>query len=139
MKILRILLLAVLPLISLQAHAQRQPVPIVNYENLPTGRPDIGENKVRATIEAVAREKEWEVREIAPGRLLATLVVRGKHTVMTEIVYSATQYSLIYRDSVNMKYGKTAETGGAPGVIHPFYNRWVGSLKDGILLALNKA
>lgn len=139
MKILRILMLAVLPLVSLHALAQRQPVPIVNYENLPTGRADISENKVRATIEAAAREQDWAVREIAPGRLLATLVVRGKHTVMTEIIYSPTQYSLTYRDSVNMKYGTSAATPGAPGVIHPFYNRWVGALKDGIRLALNKA
>lgn len=134
MKFFRILFMAVLAFVSLHA-AARQVVQIVNYENVPIDVPGLSEAQVRNAIEGAARQREWDVRQIAPGKLLATLVVRGKHTVQVEIAYSPQTYSLTYRDSVNMKF----TPGLGAGQIHPFYNRWVGELNQGIRIAVSKS
>ncbi|WPB57088.1 hypothetical protein [Xylophilus sp. GOD-11R] len=135
MKLLRVLALAALALASWNAVA-RSVVPIVNYENVPTRSAGVTEAQVRQAIETAARSQQWDIREVAPGRMVATLSVRNKHTVVTDIEYSATTYSVKYRDSVNMKY---EPADNAPGLIHPFYNRWVGDLKSAIGIAIDKS
>ena len=78
------------------------------------------------------------MRKIEPtsdGNLLATVVVRNKHTVRVAISNTATDFTVKYHSSIDMKETKTPE-----GLtIHPFYNRWVGDLvkaiKDGLARA----
>jgi hypothetical protein len=138
------------------AHAQRQPVPIVNYPDLPvatsSGRP-LPAEQVKEAIQAAARTKGWTLAYEPGDKIVATLVVRNKHTVIVEIAYSGERYSLMYRDSVNMKYSPGTDRPKAydlsssmrgyrqPAgqVIHPFYNDWVRELKDAIRLELLKA
>lgn len=115
----------------------REPVAIINHENLSvmTGSGQaLSKDQVRQAIMAAAGNKQWSVSGQADGKMNVTLNVRGKHTVVVEISYTPTAYSLIYRDSSNMKY--TVQE-GVP-MIHPFYNRWVNDLREAIRLELNK-
>jgi glyceraldehyde-3-phosphate dehydrogenase/erythrose-4-phosphate dehydrogenase len=134
----RLILATLVAFTSLQAHAQRVPVPIVNHEKiaveLVAGK-KLTAAEVKAAIVSAPAPRPWEFSERAPGQLIATLNVRGKHTVVANITYTADHYSITYRDSINMKY---APSGGSAGVIHPFYNQWIDELRAAIRLQLTK-
>lgn len=136
MKIQSMLLAVLMALAAGQAAAQRQPVPIINYENVAissaTGKP-LTVSQVKQAIQSAAAAKQWQLVEQGPGRMMATLHVRGKHTVVTEISYSPDQFSVVYKDSTNMKYSPGPDGKGA---IHPFYNRWTQDLKEAIRTSL---
>jgi len=129
-KTLRLLLLA-LSLVSVNA-AARQGVPVIDHEQVSvsrsSGQPASAE-QVKKAIEAAAAVRGWQVSHKAPGKLIATLHVRGKHTVSTEFSYAAGQFSAKYRDSVNMNF---QPGGDGAGLIHPHYNKWLQLLLDGI-------
>jgi hypothetical protein len=140
MKGLRIFLMALVcaaSWASLDAMA-RQTVPVINYENLPlttaSGRAPTAA-QVKQAIQSAAGARQWTLVDQGPGRMLATLQVRGKHTVVTQISYSADKLSVTYSDSTNMNYAPGPDGKGA---IHPFYNRWVQDLTDAIRLTLAK-
>ena len=138
MKSLRILLMVLVSFVSVQAAAQRLPVPIVNYENVSVSGPAgqaLTAVQVKQAIQSAAAARQWELADQGPGRMLATLHVRGKHTAMTEIAYSPDKISLVYKDSINLKYSPGPD---GKGVIHPFYNRWVQDLKETIRTSLIK-
>jgi len=138
-----------------QAVAQRLAVPIINHPDVAvatsSGKP-VQADQVKQAIQAAAKAKGWALAFAPGGKVLATLVVRNKHTVVVEIAYSAERYSLMYKDSVNMKYAPHAQSdshinsvnntytrGGYDGpVIHPFYNNWVQDLQDAIRQELLK-
>jgi hypothetical protein len=135
------------------AFAQRTPVAIVNYPNIPVAAADgqpVRAEQVKKAIQEGANAKGWTLADESGNKMLATLVVRNKHTVMVEIAYSAQRYSLRYRDSVNMNYhseGKydsrlpAARSGYTPRgpVIHPAYNAWVQELNNAIGTALQRS
>jgi hypothetical protein len=150
------LLLAILFAVTLGAGpalAQRVPVPIIDHPNLSvansSGKP-LQADQVKQAIQEAAKAKGWSLAYEPSGRILATLVVRNKHTVVVEIAYAPDKYSIMYKDSVNMKYAPNAQadprvntansgpnrSGYTGGVIHPFYNSWVGELKEAIRVQL---
>jgi len=147
-------LLVVCVLGASSVYAQRTPVSIINYPNIPvataSGKP-IQAEQVKKAIQDAALKKGWTLASEAGDKLLATLVVRNKHTIMVEIVYSADKYSITYRDSVNMNYHKeghydsrlpsarNAATAAQGPVIHPAYNTWVQEFKDAIRVELTSA
>jgi hypothetical protein len=136
--IIRVLVMLLISLASFQATAQRHPVPVINYENVPftnaTSSP-LDNARIKEAIKSAAAVKQWSVVEQGDGRMLATLNVRGKHTVVIEIVYLPERFSVFYKDSTNMKYSPGPD---GKGMIHPFYNRWVQELKEAIRLSLLK-
>jgi hypothetical protein len=99
---------------------------IVNHENLPIphveGKATTAE-RVREIIMTVAAEEGWIAKPVADGLLYATFN-KGKYMIAVDITYSATSYSVRYRDSTNLNYRKS----GAEELIHPTYNRWVTTL-----------
>jgi len=135
----------------------REPVPIVNHIDVPvittSGRP-VSSDQVRDAIIRAAEAQKWEVTRSTNGDpISAKLVVRGKHTVVVWIAYSAERFSIKYQNSINMKYGlsqgspskgasymdyNSPARGVAEGtpMIHPFYNDWVKELLQGIQLEL---
>jgi hypothetical protein len=138
------------------AHAQRTE-PIVNYENmeiLPASGKTPSLTEVKAAIERAAntaRGEAWEIAEVAPGKLVGTLNVQGKHSIRVNIVFNQSAYSVTYKDSVNMNYGPGAETDRDPAdpriirslpgnqlVIHANYNRWVKALVNNIRFETRK-
>ncbi len=115
----------------------RFPVPIINHENISvatTSGKVLQVEQIKQAIQVAATAKGWTLAYQADGSILATLFVRGKHTVVVAIAYAADKYSLTYKDSTNMKYG----TQDGQPVIHPFYNTWTQELKEAIRLELLK-
>jgi len=91
--------------------------------------------QIKKAIQAVATKREWITKSDGEGKLIATLDVRGKHSVVIAITYSTTQYSMTYKDSTNLNY-KAKE--GSATEIHPGYNKWLDTLKKEISLELQK-
>ena len=132
-----LLFACLLALVSFGAHAQRTPVPAIDYVNESWPRSDskkLTADQVRQAIRKAVEEHKaergypWKIEPSSDGNLLASVVVRGKHIVRVAISNTATTFSVVYNSSVDMKASK-----GPEGVtIHPFYNRWVGDLVKAI-------
>lgn len=108
------------------AHA-RSGVPIINHENLPTvsavGK-TVSAQQVGQAIAMAATSKGWTTAIDQNGAIIATLIVRNKHTIVVTTPFAEDKFSVLYRDSSNMNYSN--------GVIHPHYNSWVQNLLTAI-------
>ncbi|MCB5183722.1 hypothetical protein LG201_00700 [Methylobacillus gramineus] len=104
---------------------------VINYEDVPiisaSGK-SLQASDVEQAIITGAGINQWTISRSENGELIATLVVRDKHTIAVNIPYTADKYSILYRSSDNMKYDVKY---GVPS-IHPFYNKWVSALKSSI-------
>ena len=118
------------------AHAART-APIVNYEDVlvasGNGKPLSAEQVRKAVITGASRSR-WAA-SAQPGNTVRVTYNRGGHIAVADVVYSAKSYSIRYVDSTNLNYAQEA---GKP-VIHPNYNKWIGSLKQGIETALRSS
>jgi hypothetical protein len=96
--------------------------PILNVTDAvvaaPAGKP-LSADQVKVAIVRAGSALGWQVREEAPGKLVATLVLRS-HTAVVEIPYSAASYSVRYKSSIDLNEGD--------GQIHKNYNGWVENL-----------
>lgn len=132
-----LLILLCLFFLSVTAHA-RSPVPLVELENqaiaAASGKALTLDDVARALRQA-APHRGWNIAEIAPGKAVATLEVRGKHTIKVEVDYTPSSISFHYKDSDNMKYGKDEE---GHAVIHPFYMKWVANLLSDVRIELGR-
>jgi hypothetical protein len=133
---LRVASFILFSILSLSA-AAREAVPVVNYEALEIttsngNKPDVA--KVEQAIKTAAIANNWTLSTDTDGTLLATLVVRNKHTIVVTIPFDSSKFGLLYKNSINMKY----EMRDGKPVIHPFYNKWVDVLKEAIRLELLK-
>jgi hypothetical protein len=108
----------------------RGSVPVVNYENVVvttgSGKPATAEQVRQAFISGTAG-RGWTYTQAGEGKLLANLVVRNKHTVSAEIVYSGDKFSVTYYE---LKDGKP--------VIHPNYNNWVTNMLSDVRVELSR-
>lgn len=103
----------------------RKGVPIQDFSS---PMPLVEKQPDRAVAAAIIRGGAmtgWEITPVRPGIMTGTLVVRGKHTAVVEITYDKTQYSIKYKNSINLE--QTAD-----GKIHPNYNKWVATLDANI-------
>jgi len=139
MRILAVFLSGVLVMVQSGCHA-RSSVPIVNVEDQAIVREDgkalTAEQVKRAIIIAGSAKKLiWDISEEKEGHFVAKLVVRGKHTAVADILYSATRLSIKYRDSTNLNFEKDKE---GRDLIHPNYNRWVNDLLRAIMAGIQR-
>ncbi|WP_320172123.1 hypothetical protein [Maridesulfovibrio sp.] len=78
---------------------------------------------VKNAIINAAYSLGWQVSDVAPGHLVATLNIRS-HQAVVDITYTTENYSINYKDSTNLKHkGDT---------IHSNYNAWVKNLAGAI-------
>lgn len=132
----------------------RQLETVANYENVAISAPAGKAVTAEAVKAAILRagnaplrraHEQWQITEVAPGKLTGRLEVRGKHLAIVDITYSASAFSVKYKDSENLHYGQGMEMERDPSspiiirplptgryVIHPYYNRWVKSLVENI-------
>lgn len=127
---LSLLLLFVSIIMSTPALA-RSTVPAMNLDNIAitsASGASLKDSDVEQAIITAAGINQWSIIKKEPGEIIAKLVVRNKHMIEVRIPYSATQYSLLYSSSDNMKY----ELKDSTTYIHPFYNKWVTALRESI-------
>lgn len=104
----------------------RAAVPLVEHEGVAAiagnGQPATVDQIRNAFIAGGAR-RNWIFTVEAPDKLIGRLSVRS-HQVAVDIPLSPGKFSVLYRDSVNLKFGTEAGS----KMIHPQYNNWVNNL-----------
>jgi len=83
---------------------------------------------VRKAIMRAGGGLGWQLKDNGPNALIGTLLLRS-HTAIVDIPYSATQYSILYKDSTNLNYDGVG--------IHKNYNGWIQNLNKAINVQLN--
>ncbi len=99
--------------------------PLMNFEQSSVN-PGYTVQQVEQAVLQSLKARGWKVREQTPGRIVAKLDVRAKHSATVAVNYTATNYSITYVDSEGLNYN--AKTGD----IHRNYNRWVNNLNADI-------
>ena len=123
-------LFAVLPFVMLlaaPAYAAKTaslytPEPI----QVPAGK---GAEDVKKAVRKAFFDKDWEVREIAPGHLQGKHTKSGKdkmHVAVVDVRFDAKSVRIGYKDSQELNYNKES------GVIHKTYNGWIKNLEKNI-------
>ena len=72
----------------------------------------------------------WIIKPVSPGVLEGILDVR-KHRAVVTISFDLEKYSILYKDSENLKYDETDLS------IHGNYNKWVRNLDNKIRVQLS--
>lgn len=86
------------------------------------------EAEVHAAVLRGLKKRGWSVTAERAQLVQAKIVVRGRHGAEIDIPYSASNFSINYRNSFGMDYNN--------GKIHRNYNRWVNNLRATILQEL---
>ncbi len=81
----------------------------------------IATNEVEKAIMTACLEIGWKAKKIEANIVRATIIVRGKHTIVVDIPFSNSSYKINYVSSINMD-------DDGKGHIHPNYNKWVDNL-----------
>jgi len=74
----------------------------------------------------------WQMQVAKPGEINGTLNVRS-HQAVVSIPYTTKQYSILYKDSNNLKYNAEKQT------IHENYSGWIQRLDGAIRSRLTAA
>ena len=79
----------------------------------------------KVIVSAGMRARGWQISKVKEGLLLGTFTIRA-HQLTVDIPYTADEYSILYKDSENLRYNAKKNT------IHPRYNRAVANLARAI-------
>lgn len=95
--------------------------PVRNLENNSFGAPEKATLKqIEFAIFLAAKRERWQLRRIKPGHIEATYSLR-QHTAVVDIKYDKNNFSIEYKDSINLKFdGKE---------ISKHYALWIEKLK----------
>ncbi len=117
---------AMLAIVAAPALALK-PIDTIDDAPIPEG---FSMSQVQKLIMAAGAERGWVIKPAGSGELEGTLILRS-HVVKITIPYSQSSYSILYKDSTNMKY--------KDGQIHRSYNNWVlrlnGDIQRTLLMA----
>ena len=108
------------------AACQNVVVPIQNVQKAPvasSANKPLTTDQVRGAIVRAGSTLGWIMKDEGPGKLTGTLLLRT-HTAVVDIPYSASDYSILYKSSIDLKE--------ANGQIHKNYNGWITNLTRGI-------
>ena len=87
---------------------------------------------VQKAIIAAGAGLGWQMQVAKPGEIIGTLNVRS-HQAVVSIPYTTKKYSILYKDSNNLKYDSEKQT------IHENYSGWVQRLDGAIRSRLTAA
>lgn len=93
---------------------------------------DLSVDEVRKEIVAAGVAAGWQMVATKPGEIVGTLNIRS-HQAVVSIPYTAKNYSILYKDSKNLKYDEAAQT------IHENYSGWIQRLDGAIRTRLAAA
>jgi len=97
----------------------------------PSGK-ELTLDQVRKEIMAAGVAAGWQMTDVKPGELLATYNLRS-HQAVVSIPYTTKDYSILYKNSSNLKYDAAAKT------IHQSYAGWIQRLDGAIRSRLSAA
>ena len=89
-------------------------------------------DEVRKEIIAAGVAAGWQMAATKPGEIVGTLNIRN-HQAVVSIPYTTKTYSILYKDSKNLKYDESAQT------IHENYASWIQRLDGAIRTRLSAA
>ncbi|HKY72138.1 MAG TPA: hypothetical protein VJL88_09480 [Nitrospira sp.] len=89
-------------------------------------------DEVRKEIIAAGVAAGWQMAVVKPGDIVGTLNIRS-HQAVVSIPYTTKTYSILYKDSTNLKYDEKAQT------IHENYAGWIQRLDGAIRSRLTAA
>ncbi len=98
------------------------PVQSIEHQTVPTQ--DIKEVET-AIVTGGMRSHHWQISKVSEGVMVGTFTIRT-HKAVVDILYGPNEYSIVYKDSQNLKYN------AKKGTIHPRYNRVVANLSRAI-------
>ncbi len=113
----------------------RAGAPIYEVKSAPVPSPSGKEltlEQVRKEIMAAGVAAGWQMTDVKPGELLATYNLRS-HQAVVSIPYTTKDYSILYKNSSNLKYDAAAKT------IHQNYAGWIQRLDGAIRSRLSAA
>ena len=93
---------------------------------------ELSMDEVRKEIIAAGVAAGWQMAVSKPGEIIGTLSIRS-HQAVVSIPYTTKKYSILYKDSTNLKYDEQAQT------IHDNYAGWVQRLDGAIRTRLAAA
>ena len=96
-----------------------------------TGKVPSAEQVQKIIIESGVKQG-WVMAVVKPGEILGTRNVRI-HTASVTIPFTAKNYSILYKDSTNLKYNAERQT------IHQEYTYWIQELDNEIRARLTAA
>jgi len=108
---------------------------IYNVKDAPvqtaTGKEPSMDDVQKAIIQAGAA-LGWTMAVVKPGEIMGTLNVRSHQAIVT-IPYTSKTYSILYKDSTNLKYDADKQT------IHTNYASWIQRFDGAIRSRLTAA
>lgn len=113
----------------------RSGAPIFEVKNAPVPSPagkELTVEQVRKEIVAAGVAAGWQMADSKPGEILATFNLRS-HQAIVSIPYTTKDYSILYKNSSNLKYDADAKT------IHQNYTGWIQRLDGAIRSRLSAA
>jgi hypothetical protein len=103
--------------------------PVYNVTDAPVASStSVQANDVKKAILTAGAGLGWQMKEVEPGHIVGSLFLR-KHSAIVDIPYSATSYSIQYKDSTELDYDGTN--------IHQNYNGWIQNLDRAIKAGLS--
>ena len=168
MKLFKHFLLALAVVFCVEAQAQRMPVPIVDFKDVPVSASvskPVTSDDVRKAFVRAAATLNWTLTPVSEGVMELKYVKENKHVVVAKVTYDAQRYSIAYQSSVDMKFDENAPKtrlledaahkqknhfASDPltpyavvprpnAVIHPFYEGWVRHLLAAVSIQLKVA
>jgi len=103
-------------------NANRVPIP-VKMQEAPL-------SEIATIIKKAGIRRGWAMQDDGVGKIVGTLNKRN-HKAVVDILYSKTNYSIVYDNSVNLRHSGDK--------IHRKYNSWVKNLESDITKDLNIA
>ena len=82
--------------------------------------------QIEQAIKRAGASLGWQMRQVAPGHIVATLPIRT-HVAVADVYYTNKDFSIDYKDSTNLRYDKADDT------IHVNYNSWIKNLQNAIV------
>ncbi len=114
----------VFALFCLLALAACREAPVYNVEQAPLNAPKGASlSQIGKAIKVAGAQLGWQMQDVSPGKMVGKLYNRS-HVAEVDLVYDKQNYSIRYKDSVNLNYD------GA--TIHKNYNSWVQNLQKAI-------
>ncbi|SHL26088.1 hypothetical protein [Phytopseudomonas punonensis] len=97
--------------------------PVLNISSSVPPAAAKSQDDMRRAILTALQRRQWTIERADKGQILAS-ITRRSHEAQISIPYTASSYSIRYRDSHNLGY--------SDGKIHRNYNKWVLNLDRSI-------